>query len=319
MARLNKENFVVPFLMKKRCTGLKGISASVLLAIVMHGLCASGNTNAKEDYRASLVQPFTYDEKSTIKGIVSSAPKPGFKWRHVTLHQLSPSFFENEAQQWLTFLKKGECPEGWQIDNFLSLKNDVFDFLIKHKVRLNDLTQLALNVIEDTSQYIVWRDYCVQKLSILLASGQLSPQNEQAIFSKLSLLSSGEIPGLTGTALIGSFQLLKDSLTARHVRESELAELAFQCASSEEAQSIDRITAFQVAAELGHPQLADYAQSVLSANDPNTSVMFKVSAIAALGVLGDASNVPYLISYQNSSDVRIQKAARKSIDRIYSN
>ena len=275
------------------------------------------------DHEASAASATGVYELSDTEKIVSPLPTPGFEWRHHKLHSLSPSSFESGAQRYLNFLEKTQCPEGWKIDDFLSLKNDIIDLFIKNRIRINDLAAQLLSVIDNTDHYIVWRDYCIQKLSSLIASGRLSSENLITAISKLDRYAAGEAPGLTGTALISAVKLIKNPdhalLVSDYLNQDTLAEYAFKCASGEKEQYIDRITALQIAAELEHPEVAAYTRSILDSGSPDVPVMFKVSSIAALGRTGSSADIPLLTSYRNSPDVRIRKATRHSIDRIYNN
>lgn len=301
------------------------ISLGCILALslqegVLHPVYASGETTDIEAPAALIDGSY---QLSDVEKIVSTSPTPSFKWRHHTLHSLSPSLLESDAQRYLNFLEETQYPEGWEINDFLSLKNDIIDLFIKNRIRVNDLAAQLLSVIDNTNHYIVWRDYCIQKLSSLIASGQLSPENLSAAVSKLDQYASGKAPGLTGTALISAVKLIKNPdhapLVSGHLDQDTLAEYAFKCATGEEEPYIDRITALQIAAELEHPEVAAYSRSILDERNSDVPIMFKVSSIAALGRTGSSADIPLLTSYRNSPDIRIRKATRRSIDHIYNN
>lgn len=306
--------------MKKSFISLSCILALSLQEGVLHSVYASEEATDNGTPLASASEQY---ELSNTEKIVSASPIPSFEWRHHTLHSLSPCSFESGAQRYLIFLEKNQCPEGWNRDDFLSLKNDIIDLFIKNRIRINDLATQLLSVIDNSEHYIVWRDYCIQKLSSLIASGRLSPENEREAISKLDRYTAGEAPGLTGTALISAVKLIKNSdnalLVSQHLNQNTLAEYAFKCASSEEEQYIDRITALQIAAELEHPEVAAYTRSILDSRNSDVPVMFKVSSIAALGRTGSSADIPLLTSYRNSPDIRIRKATRHSMHRIYNN
>jgi hypothetical protein len=306
--------------MKRSVISLGCILALFLQEGGLHPVYASGETT--DDGTSVALGNESY-EPSVAEKIVSASPAPSFKWRHHTLHSLSPSSFESGAQCYLNFLEETQYPEGWEINDFLSLKNDIIDLFIKNRIRINDLAAQLLNVIDNTDHYIVWRDYCIQKLSSLIASGRLSPENLSAAVSKLDQYAGGKAPGLTGTALISAVKLIRNPdhapLVSGYLDQDTLAEYAFKCATGEEEPYIDRITALQIAAELEHPEVAAYTRSILDERTSGVPVMFKVSSIAALGQTGSSADIPLLTSYRNSPDIRIRKAARHSIDRIYNN
>jgi len=79
---------------------------------------------------------------------------------------------------------------------------------------------------------------------------------------------------------------------------------------------IDRVTALQVAATFEASGVLDYAASLLTQMPSETPPMLKVSAIAAIGTIGDESQLTILQQFRLSPDVRLKKAARRAIERI---
>ncbi|OGV74565.1 MAG: hypothetical protein A3K19_04835 [Lentisphaerae bacterium RIFOXYB12_FULL_65_16] len=76
-----------------------------------------------------------------------------------------------------------------------------------------------------------------------------------------------------------------------------------------------RITALQVCALMNHGPALAVAREIASGTD---SACLRVSAIAAVGQLGDASDVALLERHATSRDTRIRTAAAAALERLRS-
>jgi len=93
-----------------------------------------------------------------------------------------------------------------------------------------------------------------------------------------------------------------------------VAARATATAESESAPEGVRVTSLQVAAELGASGAAALARSFLS--DRSQPVHLRMSAAAALGMTGDASDLPALKALAATSDPRLRAAASSALRRL---
>lgn len=259
----------------------------------------------------------------SITSLVTSEPEPAFEARHHALHGLELSDLEAGGPEFLVFLRQVSIPEGWEADDFYSLKNDIADRLIIARIHSDALARIALNDLADPAAHPVWRDYCLQKLPDLIGTGGLAEKTSQSAIRALHHYAAGAEAGLTGTALIASLRLqLSPKPTADSFdsfSDVALSGLALRCAADTAAPLIDRVTALQVAAELGHPGAAALARSLLAPASPSEApapAMLRVSALAALGQVGDTADHEIIVRYRKSPDVRLRAAARTALKHL---
>lgn len=256
---------------------------------------------------------------STVSDIMSKSKDPSYEVRHHALHALTSSELSSHADQLFEFLLRSQVPESMRLVDLLSLQNDVYDRLMWEHLKLQDLLDLSIQVIDDESANSVWRDYNIQKLGMILTLNQMSPESCDRAFAQLDRLTLGSIPGMQGTALVAAHSL-RDHANHEgrtYVGDQVLGERALACAVSSEADPIDRFTALQVAARCGNIEALPYARSLLSATgESKPSPMLKISAICVVGILGNEFEIPSLQKFRRSPDIRISRAARSAILKI---
>jgi len=260
-----------------------------------------------------------------VDALVAFAPQPSFQTRHHALHALDRAELESAAPSLLRFLREAPVPEDWEFDDFHSFKNDIADRLIFARVRSNTLARLALEALNDDGEHPVWRDYCLQKLPDLIVTGDLAKETSQSAARALRHYASGAEPGLTGTALIAALRLGKLSADSAGdfdtLGEAALGRLAHRCAADPSGLLLDRVSALQIAAELGHPGSVALARKLLAptaGGEPDAPAMLRVSALAALGQAGDPADLELVARYRRSPDIRLRAAARTAVQRLSS-
>lgn len=254
-----------------------------------------------------------------VEGLTSASGSPSFVERRRSLHSLDAATLRRNSDRLLAFLNVAKVPSGMELDDFLSLKNDVADLFIAHDIAPSAHLRLSLTTIADSAADFVWRDYCLQKLPELLASEQLDPADRATAADILQSLTRADVPGLTGTACIAALRLADTPAADLAPGAETLGRRALRCASDTEALLIDRVTTLQIAAELGHFGTAAYAATLLEAPSSDVPPMLRVSALAALGVLADPAYLPLLERHRLSPDVRLRAAARTALGHIAAN
>ncbi|NBB77843.1 MAG: hypothetical protein GVY36_00090 [Verrucomicrobia bacterium] len=255
-----------------------------------------------------------------IARLTSRSAETDFPVRHALLHAMDETALQAGASRLMEFLNQDTPPPEMEPNDFLSLKNDVADRLIIHAIHPSEHLRLALRTIRDRDRDFVWRDYCLQKIPELMAADALEAADRQPAAELLETLIAGNDPGLTGTALIAALHLSEGAMAEWAPPARHLGAAALDCARTEGAPLIDRVTALQVAAGLGHSGTATYAASLLhskqSESSPAVPAMLRTSAIAALGVVGDPRYLALVEQHRRSPDVRLRAAARTAFDRL---
>jgi hypothetical protein len=253
----------------------------------------------------------------TVEEILSSSSTPPFTDRHHKLHALTEADIVQNKERLFKFLAVSDVPPNMAANDFLSLKNDIADFLITYDLKTDEHLKAALNVIKDPQESFVWRDYYIQKLPAMLQASQILNQSAERALALIERLAAQEVPGLTGTALIAAYSLTETSEIKLKVTPQKLSVLAYNCASNVDAPLIDRITALQIAAILKKPEAFDLAKIyIINPQNNEIPIMLKVSALGALRYSENPDYLPIVSSYRLSPDIRLRAAARGTIEEL---
>lgn len=118
-----------------------------------------------------------------------------------------------------------------------------------------------------------------------------------------------ETANIAGTSLI-ALKRLPDNTQAD---KAAVAEEAYKLMQSSETADLVKVTALQIGSELHDSRFYPLAKTIL---DSNAEVQLKMSAIAAIGLLGNTSDYALLEKYQRSTDIRFRAAAKQAAKNI---
>ncbi len=257
--------------------------------------------------------------QSSVPQIVSLERGSSFEERHQSLHALTLGELIAAQEDLFVFMTQVAPPDGMARDQYFSLTNDVYDLFVSHGIKPQQLLMHAIQTIPDAQVDIVWRDYCVQKLSVSLLSDEISLEVYEAGYQLLNQLVIGSFPDLQGSALIVACEIrthdLRQSMPSFLTAKS-LGQVALACARNEACPLIDRVTALQVAARFRSSGTLEFVNALLREELSEAPVMLKVSAIAALGELGNSSDLETLQNFRKSSDIRFRTASRVALNKI---
>lgn len=249
-----------------------------------------------------------------VAKIVSKDKAVGYFPRVTAVHKLSMQL--SGADQEALFKLLSEHHDGrWNFMTnlqFNAIKNEAVIALARQRNAdlVQELSQRMMDMIADKSYDDVWRNYCGQFMGIFY-SRMSQEQQERCV--KLLREASGEAKTcIPGTAFIALKHI--STLDAKAVDRNELAKEAFAAFSSPEATDVNMISELQICAELGHSPALDAARKL--AQEKNASLSLKASAIAAVGLLGNASDKAMLEPLSKSSDTRISRAASAALKRL---
>lgn len=119
-----------------------------------------------------------------------------------------------------------------------------------------------------------------------------------------------ELP-IAGTALIA----LSNNTSGPDISREDVADRAYELCDDARCCELAKTTALQICARLGDKRALPIARRIA---DSSASVPLRMSAIAAVGTLGDPSDKPLLEKYASSTDVRLRKSAQSALGRLNS-
>ncbi len=231
-------------------------------------------------------------------------------------------------------------PEGMRPIEINAVKNDVLDKLLRQEILPEGVGRAMAEMAGDSSQDVVWRDYCVQFMGTFYdraaAEQEFAPKNinggaqasatadneDVASLDELQIIRAAmfqalDVRGSTiaGTALIGLENL---SRTHDEFDREEIIGKAVEIASDELASTESRLTALRLAAHLtaegtGHKETAATARMLAQTGE---TVLMRSAAIVTLGEVGSASDRELLESYALDDNRQIVHAAKLALQRM---
>ena len=198
------------------------------------------------------------------------------------------------------------------------LKNDVLNSLCQMKPMPAGLGQLLTDIYSDPAQNAVMRDYAVQYLpdfyTQLAQDTTMDPaaKEKELAQARAALWSvAGEkATSYAGTALMG---LMRLSSKTPAVNPTEVGAAALQLAQDTGVNEATQISAFQVCGQLG---VKDAGVALLQAAQSGSTMPLRISAVGALGVLGNRGAVPLLTQLAAGNEKRLTLPATRALARI---
>ena len=199
--------------------------------------------------------------------------------------------------------------EGISLMEFNAIKNDVAAAIINSDA---DSASAAGELIEmrfDPDFDDTWRDYCVQFLGTCLGK-TVDEGAKRKILEALRSTAEERNSSLAGTALAS----LEKHAAACPAYKEELSSLAMKTVASADSAEAAKITALQICARLGRMDALEKAKEILASE--SAGVHLKMSAAAAVGILGSDCDKQTLEALLRSGDPRIRTAAKAAIDAL---
>ncbi len=193
------------------------------------------------------------------------------------------------------------------------VKNVLLDVLCALNPPPAGLGGVLAQMYRDQQQDEVIRDYAVQHLAACYEQLTLEPDGagtQQAVGNVLWEAVNESNDSIGGTALLALKRLSQEY---PEFDQQQLAATALQMAGDDTAGELTHITAFQVCASLG---TTNALPVVLNAAQSGETVPVRISAIAALGILGGASQIPFLNSLIQGNNDRLKLPAQQALNQI---
>ncbi len=228
-----------------------------------------------------------------------------YEERITDIETLAPRLSTQEINALFAFLHKRSHDDPLPLLEFNAVKNDVAAALLNQENFPHEYPLHFVAIFHDRSFDSVWRDYSVQFLGQCYL--KISDPEQAAMVREVFQLALDDAEGIPAAALIALAELAdKPGFEKR-----QIAEKACKMAATPGSPEPVRTTALQIAAKLAANDTAKTARTILKST--SSSVMLKISAIAALGRSGGHDDIKPLEPLLKSSDTRIRSAAKSAI------
>jgi hypothetical protein len=231
-----------------------------------------------------------------------------YQARLAALHALPARISAADSEALLQYVNVGVHPEGMTESQSLAFTNDILNVLQRQPEIAGKLRHALSTLAQDPQRPLPLRDYALQHLASV--QGADPAADRSAHWAAVH----GPDPMLAATAML---HLLAAS-RQESLSEAQLAELsssAFVLASSEECAPAARLTALQVASELGRSEVA--ALSLQLASSAREPFSLRIAAIAAMGQAKASPEAKTLLKViMRGPDSRLRVPAETAFEKL---
>ena len=253
----------------------------------------------------------TVEVSYTVKLIIGDGERTDYDIRYKAINNLSKSMQLRDVAHFVAFLSKLPVDDKLKQSALATIKNNLADKLLAQTRFPDGLLEAFVKLVDDPKQGIIWRDYVLQKYPELLRWLH-TLEDRKLIIAKLWKMTETKDKTFAGTALLGLMRLSK--VNNEEANPEKLGKQALKVADDDTFSLASRITALQVSAMLGERGALPVARRIAGSKG---EVMIRVSALAALGILGDYSDIVLLEQYKKGSEYRLRRAAQSALDKIH--
>lgn len=211
-----------------------------------------------------------------------------------------------ERQSLIAFLSSSRRPDALTEQQLFEIKNDILNFLRNEEPPQADVTGVLVALFRNPAQDAVVRDYAIQHLGAWFQAGHDQTEIAEVLWSALAETDSS----IAGTALLALNRLAEEH---PNLDKQAIGNTALDLATNEHVSNLTRITALQIAAQLGvRKALAVAKQLALDERD----VPLQISAIAAVGTLGTEAENAFLNTFTKGANERLREPACSAARRL---
>jgi hypothetical protein len=195
-----------------------------------------------------------------------------------------------------------------------AVKNKIMDLL--GELDAPEIPRLMMGIYQDKSRDEVVRDYALQHLVEYYeryaspGDGQVSKGEWREMAQVLWQAVTETDSSIAGTALLGLSRL---SETQPALDRERVGALASQFASEETTAQFTRITAIQVSAQM---KMREALPAIWQIAQSSIAPPLQISAIGALGVMGETNAIPFLNNILNGDAEYLKPAAKEALRQI---
>lgn len=258
----------------------------------------------------SLREPAPTSSAEAVRIVVGADPATTNRYlaRSRAVETLGDDLSPGEIRMLLDYLSSLHDP--LRPERVAALKNDVMNALRRQRVPPTALAPRLIRMFREGRHEPAVLDYCIQHLGAFQERLQDAGQLED-VRKCLREAALRETFSYSGTALIALTRLPHPAESDRAFLMSRTVAIAGNASAHEAA----RITAMQIASELGHVDALPTIRAVAESSE--ISVSLRTAAIGALGVFGDKSDAERLKRLLDGNpNPRLLPALNAALDRI---
>ena len=244
-----------------------------------------------------------------IKLIIGQGKTKNYYARVRAIHVLSQSLPKYQVEALYKFLYTRLEKQKLKNLEFNALKNEIVLELMKQQIKPGDLAGHLVKMYQDKTFDPTWRDYCVQFFGKWYAA---APRNEgrKEMLKNLWIATTETNNSNAGTAVT----MLIRMLNTGDVDKKKLSKAAYKVLTAKDSILPNKISSLQVCAELNNADALPIARQIVNSSRQNK--ILQMSAIAAIGMLGDRSDLPQLYKLSKSNDIRLRSPSKAAIKKI---
>ena len=288
---------------------------TIRLGVGLTLLMPFAQLHAGEDFQfvEGLKEPFREAPNASdvsLESLVLPESSAGVADQLKAIHSMGDDIGTEEVGRLYAFLKSRGEEAGYKPPGLYALKNEAMNVLRKQSPPPGRLADVLIGVFDDSNQDLVVRDYAIQHLVAWCDWGAGADSADKSRSRETLLKASSEKSAIAGTALLGWHRLSAvDSAFGREWIE----EFALKFARSNETMSAVRIAALQICAERNLNDVLAEAELLARTS---TDIGLRVSAIAALGRLGNETHASLLRGMVSESEEPWQTAVQAALKRL---
>ena len=254
-----------------------------------------------------LQQPPVEALSEQMRLIVRPDGKMGFGERVEAVHAIKADLNSEELRAFYGYLlTPARNPDDREQENWL--RNEMLDKLVTQQKPPAGMADALVAIYQDKDQDVVMRDYAIQHMNPAYA--QANTDEKESLRQALWQATDETDGSIAGTALLALNDLSQNNT---EFEKNKITEVALKLAGNEQCGELARITAVQICgradATQAVPQVLELAQSA-------GSIPLRISAIAALGDLGDRSVETFLQQIAAGNEERLKPAAESALKRL---
>ena len=226
------------------------------------------------------------------------------------IHRLPSNLAPEQLERCRAFLGSPLAGQPLSDLEFNGLKNELVFALLRQREGLTELAELLVRMSRSEETDATWRDYCVQFLGKCYPRINDTKSRESmadALWEALKNQRGGRGAGSAARQLMTLGRTFPE-FPPEKVSAASLEALLDPTCSEETKTAL-----LQVCGILGERAALPAARTIA---ELDSSPVLRASAIAAIGMLGDASDLPLLERLAVSGDMRVSIRACSAIDRI---
>ena len=230
--------------------------------------------------------------------------------RLALVHRLPGNLSAEQLARCREFLEHPLSGQSLPDLEFNGLKNELVFALMRQREGLVELSEALVRMVLSPETDETWRDYCVQFLGKCYpqVSDELSREAmSEALWEVLRICRSGRAAGSAAR------QLMMLSRSFPEFPEDKVASASLEALQDPGCSEESQTALLQVCGTLGEHGALSMARSIA---ERATVPVLRASAIAAIGMLGDDSDLGLLQRLAASGDARVAVPARAAMERI---